>query len=276
METRVKQKLSASAIATFLKSPRSYYWRYIKQLETSVQSVSDFSHDRILGSVWSEAVDRFYKGVPEKRNVELTMDSWLTQTDGWVPPRTQASYTEALENWLTVYHQEFHPKDGVRNGSEKLVENDRFMGYLDGLSHDGKVIHECKSTKRAPQVSEQLWKVQHSIQVKLYAVLTGADGVVIEFAWKDKPYGIFRAPEMLITAEMRKGWEQELNSIANVIESLGTDINNYPCHPDGCCLVSKGFVAMCAYTDLCDNGLNEYNKIMYKPKTDRRIEQVKQ
>lgn len=270
-----KRKLSASAISTFLRSPRAYYWRYVASLETTVQSVQTFDHDKILGTVWSAAVDRFYKGVPEKVNTDTTINDWLRQTDGWVPPRTQTAYVNALENWLITYHQEFHPKDGVRNGSEKFVENDRFLGYLDGLSHDGKIIHECKSTKRAPQVAEQLWKVQHSIQVKLYAVLTQAEGVVIEFAWKDTPYGIFRAPMMPITKEMLQAWEQELNSIYDVIHSLGDDINNYPCNPDGCCLISKGFVAMCGYSSLCDLGYNEHTKIMYRSKTDRREEQFK-
>lgn len=265
-----RKKLSASAISLFLKSPKAYYWRHVHQLEFAVKSVASFDHDKILGSIWSSAVDRFYKGVPEKENVALTLREWHEQTDGWVPPKTQERYTAALENWLTVYHQEFHPKDGVRNGSEKFVENDRFIGYLDGLSHDGRIIHECKSTSRSPQIAEQLWKVQHSIQVKLYAILTGAEGVVIEFAWKDSPYGIFRAPVMDISADDRTAWEQELNTVADMIYSLGDDPNNYPCHTDGCCLVTKGYVGMCPFTALCENGYNEHTKIMYQPKQNRR------
>ena len=263
-----KKKLSASAISLFLKSPKAYYWRHIAQLESAIRSVQSFDHDKILGTVWSSAVDRFYKGVKEQTNIDLTLVDWHTQTDGWVPYKTQERYTNALQSWLNTYHQEFDPKDGVRNGSEKFVENERFLGYLDGLSHDGRIIHECKSTSRSPQISEQLWAIQHSIQVKLYAVLTGAEGVVIEFAWKDSPYGIFRAPVMDISAEMRTEWEQELNKLHDLITSLGDDPNNYACHPQGCCIISKNFASMCSYSSLCSNEIGA--EIMFKPKVNRR------
>ena len=263
-----RSKLSASSIALFLKSPKAFYYRHIALLEVSMKSVGSFDHDKLLGSIWADAVDRYYKGVPEKANTERTLKDWQEQTDGWVPPKTQARYTAALENWLTTYHQEFDPKDGVRNGSEKRVENERFVGYLDGLSADHTTLHECKSTSRSPQISEQLWKVQNSIQVKLYAVLTGADGVVIEFAWKDAPYGIYRAERLAITKEQRVAWEQELNSLADHIYSLGDDPNNYPCNPDGCCLVTKNYVGMCQFQALCAK--IEGAEIMFGPKVNRR------
>lgn len=263
-----RSKLSASSLSLFLKSPKAFYYRHVQQLEVAVKSVGSFDHDKLLGTIWAEAVDRFYKGVPEKQNIERTLKDWHEQTDGWVPSKTQAKYTAALEAWLTTYHMEFDPKDGVRNGSEKRVENERFVGYLDGLSHDGRILHECKSTSRSPQISEQLWRVQNSIQVKLYAVLTGAEGVVIEFAWKDTPYGIYRAPALEITKEQREAWEQELNVLADSIYALGDDPNNYPCHPDGCCLITKNYVGMCQFQSLCAN--IEGAEIMFQPKTNRR------
>lgn len=263
-----RSKLSASALSSFLKSPKSFYWRYIACLDPILQSISTFDHDKLLGILWSEAVDRFYKGVSEPNNTAVTLAAWQAQTEGWVPPKVKDRYTAALENWLTTYHQEFSPKDGVRNGSEKLVENERFVGYLDGLSHDGKIIHEVKSTSRSPQISEQLWKVQNSVQVKLYCVLTGAEGIRIEFAWKDTPYGIYRSDILRVTAEQREAWEQELNTLADMIYSLGDDEHNYPCHPDGCCIVSKGMVAMCSYQSLCSR--TEGAEIAYKPKSRRQ------
>ena len=263
-----RSKLSASSLSLFLKSPKAFYFRHVRKLEVALKSVGSFDHDKILGQIWAEAVDRFYKGVSEKDNTARTLKDWQEQTDGWVPPKTQARYTAALENWLTTYHQEFDPKDGVRNGSEKRVENERFVGYLDGLSADHTTIHEVKTTSRSPQVSEQLQKVQTSIQIKLYAVLTGASGVVVEFCWKDAPYGIYRAPALAITAEQRNEWEQELNALADRIYSLGSDINNYVCHPDGCTIITKNFVGACSYQPLC-TGM-EGAEIMFKAKENRR------
>ena len=253
----------------FLRSPKSYYWRYIARLDPISQSVVTFDHDKICGIVWSAFVDRFYKGMGETENVEKMLSEWEEGTNGWVPEKAKARLTAALQSWAATYYQTFSPTDGCRNGSEKLVEDDRYIGYLDGLSHD-LVVHEVKSTSRSPQLAGQLWKVQNSIQVKLYCVLTQAKGVCIEFAWKDAPYGIFRAPVMDVTPDQRKAWKQELDTLADLIYSLGDDPRNYPCHPDGCCITGKGMTSMCPYETLCSDGLTEMNKIAFKEKTHRK------
>ena len=265
-----KHKLSASAINSFLKSPKSYYWRYIARLEPFQQSVVTYDHDKICGVVWAEFVNRFYNGINEKDNTIQTMKDWFEQTDGWVPEKAKERLTKALESWSSQYYQMFNPEDGARGKgkSELFLENDRFLGYLDGLSDDG-YVHEVKSTSRSPQLAGQLWKVQNSIQVKLYCVLANASGHRIEFAFKDAPYNIFRGPEVTITDDQRAGWEQELNTLADKIYSLGDDINNYPCHPDGCCLVTKGITSMCQYETLCDMGVNQITLTAYKEKKRR-------
>ena len=264
-----KHKLSASALSLYLRSPRAYYWRYITKLDPVVQSVATFDHDKICGILWAEFVDRFYKGVGEAENTDKLFQDWQEQTQGWVPPKVSERLTTALQAWATAYYQMFNPTDGCRNGSEKLVENDRFVGYLDGLSHD-LIIHECKTTSRAPQLSEQLLRVQSSIQIKLYAVMTKANGVVIEFSFKDSPYQVFRAPMLPITQQQREHWEQELNALADSIYALGTDEHNFPCHPDGCTIISKNFVGLCPYQSLCLDGLTEVTAIAFKTKEHRK------
>ena len=266
-----KHKLSASAISTFLKSPLSYYYRYIARLEPLQQSVATFAHDRLFGILWAGFVDRFYKGVSEPDNAEQTMTAWLEQTEGWVPPKPRDKLTNALTVLIPQYYQSFRPDDGCRTPeqSEMFVENERFVGYLDGLSDDG-IIHEVKSTSRCPQLSEQLWKVEHSLQVRLYTVLANANGYRVEFAWKDPPHQIFRGPVTMVTAEQRQQWELELNALADSIYTLGDDINHFPCNPDSCCLVTRGTVSMCAYQILCDMGLNETTSIGFKPKERRQ------
>ena len=247
-----KHKLSATALSCFLESPKSYFFRYIAKLEPLSLSTSNFDHDKIVGSLWSEFVDRFYKQkANEADNTKRMLDAWDRLTDGWVGKTTKDRLTEAMKSWASLYYQRYSPTDGVRNGSEKFVENERFLGYLDGLSHDGKTLHEVKSTSRAKSVSEQLWIVQNSIQVKLYCILTGVDGVLIEYAYKDLPHDIYRTDVMAVTKEQREGWEKELNALADRIYSLGDDENNYPCHPQGCCIASKGFTSMCGYQALC-------------------------
>lgn len=272
-ETNVKprRKLSASALNTFLKSPKAYYWGYIARLEPLAPSVATYDHDKLCGIIWAQFVDRFYKGVSEEQNLKVTMANWLEQTDGWVPEKAKDKLTNALSTWGATYYQTFNPEDGCRDPqkSELFVENDRFIGYLDGLSADG-IVHEVKSTSRSPQLAGQLWKVQNSIQVKLYAVLTEAKGVCIEFAFKDPPFTIFRGPVLEVTDTQRKCWEKELNALADFIYSLGDSICNYPCHPDGCCLVTKGITSMCQFETLCDQGLNDITSIAFKEKQRRK------
>ena len=264
-----KHKLSATALATFMESPKAYYFRYIKRLEPISKSVGSYDHDKECGILWSEFVDRFYKKVPEVDNTAQMFKDWDERTDGWVPPAFKERLTKAMSSWATTYYQSFSPDDGVRNGSEKLVENDRFLGYLDGLSPDEKTIHECKSTSRAKSVSEQLLKYQTSLQVKLYAVLTGATGAILEFAYKDPPYSIFRAPRYDFTIEDVKGWEQSFNALADYIYSLGEDEKNYLCYADNCSLITKNYVGVCSYQSLC-LGLPGA-EICFKPKTHRGI-----
>lgn len=266
-----RRKLSATALSCYLESPKAFYWRYVHNggLEPAFQSVATYDHDKVCGTLWAEFVDRFYKKTEEKENTEKLLNAWHDQTHGWVPEKQKDRLTKALEAWSTTYYQEFSPSDGVRNGSEKYLENERFHGYLDGLSHDG-VVHEVKSTSRSPQVAEQLWKVQNSIQVKLYCVLAKASGVIIEFAWKDAPHGIFRAPKLDVGAEQLQQWESELNALADSITALGDDPNKYPCHPDGCCLITKNMVSLCSYSALCSMGYNNLTKICYRPKEQRQ------
>lgn len=265
-----KRKLSASALNTFLKSPRAYYWQYKAEGEGIVPiqpSVATFDHDKICGVLWAEFVDRFYHHVSEKSNTDVLMANWLEQTDGWVPEKARQKLTDALTSWASQYYIMFSPDDGARNGSELHLENKRFVAYLDGLSPD-KVVHEVKSTSRSPQLAGQLWKVQNSIQVKLYCVMAKATGICIEFAFKDSPHQLFRGPVALVTEDQLKGWEQELNGLADYIYSLGDDIHNYPCHPDGCCLATKGGTWMCQFMPLCDGVPGA--EIAYKPKTHRK------
>lgn len=270
MSINPNNKLSASAISTYLKSPRQYYYRYILKLDPIQPSVANFDEAKIFGVLWAQFTDRFYNGVGEKANTTALMSSWLEQTDGWVPEKKQQALTKALDTLAPNYYQQFDPLDGTRAlGSELVVENDRFLGILDGLG-TGNIIHEVKTTSRSPQLAEQLWKVQHSLQVRLYAVLAKAEGVVIEFAFKDSPFAIYRADPLPITAEQRECWEEELNALADSIHALGDDPNKFPCHTDGCCMATKGYVSMCQYQVLCDAGITEATKLFYKPKSHRK------
>lgn len=263
-------KLSKSAISTFLQSPKAYFWRYVARLQPCQLTVANFDHDKLAGIIWSAAVDRFYLGVNEEDNLRITISNWLEQSEGWVPEKAKDNLTKALTAWVTAYYQQFSRDDGVRaGGSELWLENDRFCGILDGISADG-VIHEVKSTSRGKQLSEQQWKVNNSIQVKLYCVLANATGYRTEFAYKDLPHQLFRGPIIEVTEKQRQGWEQELNTLADKILSMGVDEHNYPCHSDGCCLVTKNFVNMCEYQLLCEQGITEETSIFYKPKEQRK------
>mgnify|MGYP001608444005 CR=1 FL=1 len=258
-------KLSATALSTFLKSPKQYYYRYILRLEPIQQQVANFDHDKLFGVLWAQFTDRFYKGESEASNIDVTRAAWLEQTEGWVPEKARDTKTRALDALMPQYYQTFSPDDGCRapEKSELWLEIDRLCAKLDGLSYDG-VVHEVKSTSRSPQLAEQLWKVQNSLQVRLYCVLADAFGHCVEFAFKDPPYQIFRGPVILVGDAQKQRWESELNALADMIYSLGDDPNNYPCHTDGCCLTTKGYVSMCQYQLLCTDGINENTDVFYK------------
>lgn len=266
----MKPKLSASALATFLDSPKKYYWNYVRRLVPAQLSVTTFDHDKLAGTCWAAAVDRFYKGIAEAENRTKTLKEWEDSTDGWVPATAKTKLTTALESWISEYYQKFSPADGIRGKgkSELWVENDIFCGRLDGLSDDG-IVHEVKSTSRAKIFTEQVWKVEHSIQVRLYCVLTGAAGYCVEFAFKDAPHQIARCNVQHVTAEQRENWEQELNALATMIYSLGDDEHNYPCHTD-CIICTKNFTGTCAYAPLCEFGLTEETSLFYKAKAERK------
>lgn len=261
-------KLSASALSTYLKSPKAYYMRYIRRLDPIAQSVANFDEAKLVGVLWSEWVDRFYKGVEEDKNTDLMLDKWTEQSNGWVPDKTSSKLVLAMESWATEYCTKFSPDDGVRNGSEKLVENERFLGYVDGLSHDGLTLHENKTTSRAMSMSDQLLKYQMSLQIKLYAVLTGATGVILDIAFKDPPYGVYRAPRYAFKEGEVAAWEKGLNKLADFIYGLGDDPDNFPCFGDNCSLISRGMNSVCAYQPLC-LGI-EGAEICFKPKEHRK------
>lgn len=263
------RKLSASAISTFLRSPKAYYWRYVAKLDPIQPSIATFDHDKMFGVLWAAYVDRFYKGESEEANVKILMEHWLSQSEGWVPEKMRDAKTRALEALAPQYYQQFSPDDGARmaDSSEMWIENETFCGRLDGYNPETDCIHECKTTSRSPQLSEQLWKIQNSIQVKLYCVLTDAVGHIVEIAFKDSPYQIFRAPEVSVTAEQKRGWKQELEALAERIYSLGDNPNNYACNTDSCCLVTRGMVSMCAYQTLCSDGLTNTTSIFFKNRT---------
>lgn len=265
-----KHKLSASALNTFLKSPKAYYWQYIARLVPAQTSMVTYDHDKICGILWAEFVNRFYNGADETPNNKQMIDDWLNQTEGWVPEKARDRLTKALETWGRQYYQMFSKDDGVRGEgkSELFLENERFLGYLDGLSNEG-IVHEVKSTSRSPQLSEQLDKVGRSLQVKLYCVLANANGYRIEFAWKDAPNALYRGPEISVTKKQLVSWEQELNTLADFIYGLGNDEKNYVCHPDGCTIITKNFVGCCSYQMLCQDGITETTQYGFKPKQHR-------
>lgn len=255
-------KLSASAITAFLRSPKAFYWQYLHQgsgVSSIGKSVVTFDHDLCFGSRWAEFVDKFYQnGALQEPYIQLRDD--LT---GWVPDKTLTTYMDAFNSLMNSYYTQFSPSDGCRTPetSELRVESDRFVGRLDGISADG-IIHECKATSRAPSLDAQLWKVENSIQVKLYAVLTQAEGVRIEFAYKDSPCVVYRAPIKRITLQMRHNWGSELVSISEAIsgmialsESFRPERRHlaFPCSPDGCTIVTKRFVGSCPWKLLCDS-----------------------
>lgn len=262
-----KKKLSASALNLFLKSPKAYYWAYVAAVAPIQQSVATYDHDKIFGQLWAEFVDRFYKEWPEEANCKDTLARWNELTEGWVPPKAHERYVKSFETLMPQYYQMFSPTDGARTPtkSELWLENDRFVARLDGLS-DENIVHECKTTSRSPNLSDQLWKVQNSLQVRLYCVLAEADGSCIEFAFKDAPSQIYRGPVIHVGESDRAGWEQELNALADHVYSLGDDPNNYPCHPDGCCLVTKNMTSMCQYQVLCEQGMNDVTSMFFQPK----------
>lgn len=263
-----RRKLSASGIQTFLSSPRAYYFRYIMGIEP-ISPAGASSPDALVGSLFAEYTDRFYKGMGEAENTKRLLTDWDEQTAGWVPTKLKMYLTAPLTAWAGLYYQLYSADDGCRNGSEKRVENDRFVGYVDGLSHD-RILLELKTTSRARSLQDQIWAFQRSLQVRLYCVLTEATGIRIEMAYKDQPYALHRADVIPVTAEERKRWEVELNTLADTIVGLGDNPDSYPCHTKGCNIFSRNYTSACAYQALCEYGCTPEILTGYQERTTTR------
>ena len=260
-------KLSPSGIVDYLRSPKYFYWSRVynngEGLEPLEPSVTRYDHDKIFGQVWAAFVWRFYLGTFSEDNLLQAREEWYEMTRGWVPEQTQAKYTGILNNLVADYYTQFSQVAGVRTASEQWFENDFLRGRVDGINSAG-IVHEVKTTTRSPQLAEQLWRVENSIQVKSYAVLAKAEGVQIEFAFKDAPQVTWRAPVKTITEEQRRGWHEELRLLTSQIYEYASCGNLYPCNPDGCCFVSKNFVRMCPYKPLCDGDMSALKE--FKPR----------
>jgi len=260
-------KLSPSGIVDYLRSPKYYYWSRVynngEGLEPLEPSVERYDHDKIFGQVWAAFVWRFYLGVFSEDNLLQAREEWYEMTQGWVPEQIRARYSGMLNNLAADYYTQFSQVDGARTQSEVWYENDFLRGRVDGIN-SANIVHEVKTTRRSLQLAEQLWKVENSIQVKSYAVLAKAEGVQIEFAFKDAPQVSYRAPVRAINRIERFRWESELRLLAADIEARGGAIESYTCNPDGCCFVSKNFVRMCPYKPLCDGNMDALKE--FKPR----------
>jgi hypothetical protein len=157
-------------------------------------------------------------------------------------------------------------------GSELWVEDDTFCGILDGLSAD-KVIHEVKLTGNSNGTADRVWNVQHSTQVKIYAFLTDAKGVLVELAYKDAPYGIYRAPVLEFTAAQKFLWRRQYTVLADFINGLkkdftpGTIPGEYPCTAENCNMVTRGGSSPCVWRELCDG--HDECMVFFEPRKER-------
>ena len=266
------RKLSATALSTFLRSPKKFYWQYVYKgvgLEPLAQSVTTYDHDKLFGVIWASFTDRFYKGMGEVENTSIAVKSWAEDTQGWVPYKTQQSYEKILIALATDYYTQFSPTDGARTSeqSEMKVEDDLLLGFLDGLSADG-VIHEVKSTSRSQRLDDQLWKFQQSIQAKVYLALAETNKIRFEFAYKDAPVQTQRMQTVEFPSEKVAGWAKGIRKLAEVIYSLGDDPDNYVCAGDSCSIVSKRWSGMCPFQALCE-GL-EGAESLYQLRKERK------
>ena len=251
------RKLSPSAITTFFDSPAKYAYRYLYKdvgLEALEKNEQNYDHDLIAGSLWSAFVHNFYRGMSIEGNSDTLLAEWMKQTEGWLSAKTRGQYTDALSALTEKYYEKFSADDGMRSAmSEQEVSNEHFYGTPDGYSTEG-IIHECKLTTRAKSLSAQFEvKYLHSIQIKVYAVILQAKGVVIELAFKDKPQEILRMPMEPITKEMLDKWQAELVDLHSAI----TNMKLYACNPAGCSIVGKYSISLCPFQPLCEGKISE-------------------
>ena len=239
--------LSPTAISCYLKSPKLFYWQYVRNIVPKELSADRYDHDKIFGNIWSEYVDGFYKKRADI--LELAVARWRVETEGWLATKERGSYEKSLLALANCYQNSYNPDDGMRSqGSELELKTNDWHVVLDGLG-DGHVIHECKATSRAQSLKEQVWKYQNSIQARMYAVVTDAAGIVIELAFKDSPHQVFRAPIREFTTEEKLRWLNEFTDLRNEIFRPERD---YVCNVEACGFTSKYRTSICPYRELCE------------------------
>ena len=265
-----KRKLSPSAIDTFLESPRAYYYRYLHPntdgtfgLESLQKSTSNYDHDLLAGKLWAAFVDRFYRRVEMTPNSDQMLAEWMQESEGWVAPKLRGSYTDALHTLALHYYSTYNLDDNARLFSEMTVEDEHFTGRLDGLSSE-RVIHEVKLTRHTSYTSEKVWLVQNSTQIKMYAFLTDATGVLVELGYKDSPYETYRAPVKYFTDEQKSQWRKEYLALAKLI----WDTQEFPCTAERCSMVTKAGARMCQWRELCQG--NQECMVFFQPRGEHR------
>lgn len=269
--------VDATDIAAFLKSPKMWYWQRLYN-GTGIVPAKPNIHF-VFGSLWSEFVADFYAQQPEGRGQAETASVYITRFMAMTkdfPAKERDPLTKALEALIPKYYQNFSPDDGVRTESEVEFVWNGFCGRVDGEGVEWAQLldnppvkaadgHECKATSRAASLADQVWYYQNSIQIKLYAVARQWDSVVIELAFKDPPYDIFRAPAMTITADMRADWQAELTLIRLAMINCIRE-NNFLCNPQSCNIVGKRGTWMCDYKPLCEGRMDYLDQ--FKPREE--------
>jgi len=246
-------KLSPTAVSTYLKNRRQFFWNYIFVHPEHPNTVgiipTDKSQDRydgdlVFGDVWAKFTHRFYNRTEQTENVSLSLYEFEQGVAGWMLPKDKKRFTEALGALADYYYRTFDPQD--RFASEVRIETEQWVGRLDGWM-DGKVIHECKATSSAGSLIEQVRCLQNSVQSRLYAVMTRARGICYELAFKDT-HVVYRAPVYEFDPESVVQWDKEFSDLRLEILSRET----WMCNFDRCNYATKRAKVVCPYRELCE------------------------
>jgi hypothetical protein len=256
--------IDATDIAAFMKSPRMFWWNRLYN-GTGIVLAKPNIHFA-FGGLWSEFVASFYAGLSKADALNQTMEKWAALSEDFTPKEYEP-LSKALPVLIGEYYLNFRPDDGIRTESEVEFVWNGFCGRVDGeqAGIDYRMGHECKATSRAYSLADQVWYYQNSIQIKLYAIARNWDSVVIELAYKDAPYKVFRAPAMQITPDIRADWTAELTLIRLAMLNCIRE-NRFLCVPQGCNIVGKKGSWLCDYKPLCDGKMDYLDQ--FKPRKE--------
>lgn len=260
MQKRISLSADASQVSDFMRCPRLWYYKYIRNIEPpQIQYVKDGevkASSISKGTMFHALLDNYYKSMPGD-SVSIANNTVLRylkeNPDLDIPNKEQQAIIKRFYEYASYYRtSEFQPM--VVNGvpqvevgfTVELLNNDQYYFMLEGridLITDKEIFVDHKTQSRAYDY------YQFSPQFLTYALASELSMGCINYISlanvinKDS----FRRPCVTYSQELKAQWKEKLIKIFK--RMAGCIVNNeFEMNESSC----QGNFGICKYSELCE------------------------